>query len=312
MMFKGRIWIWIVVVVVCFIIHMFSIWIPIWSHTDEMTLTADVSTDNDLAEGLSNTTIDRIHCNIVSDEADIVISDNDALMIEGYTKYEDALYSPIVLYACNVGSYSNGFAQVGGSYSCYKIDLLKIIEALEAGDKTWQDVGLHTNVADGPVTLYIPGEASGYYDAVVELFYLTVNGGQVPDDAKKTELEPRVTAILDKCTKVNDVMQIMSDDYQASSVSHKIVIGPEYLYSRGGNCVGSGSSNQYRIVYLLHTTYLNADIHVKNFSDADNQISERFFELMKADNYFMRKSGWRIENSTFNVNTISSTHSVSP
>lgn len=308
-MFKGKLWLWVIIIIVCFTAQWLIESIPVWTHTDDVSVGINVETDNDLDSVLSNTTLNKFNISITDDGPDIVISDEQN-EIDGYTKYENYLYSPMVAYASAVRDYNDGFIAVPNTDNCYKIDLYSVLIAVENG-ATWKSIGINEKVAKGTATLYIPNEQSPYYDEVVDLFYLTLNQGKVPTAEEREELTGKVNNILSKCQKVADINQMVYEEYKNPTDEHKILIGPEFLYLRGKDeSMGPGkdsrgytNTKQYRPIYFLDTVTVSADIYIKNDTDK-TEILTNFVNAIKSKSDFMDTTGWRIKNYSFGLSNV--------
>jgi hypothetical protein len=304
-MYKGRLGLWILSVIICLIVSLGVKWIPTWFETTDLNISISIDGDADFSQVVANEKINGIKMYVRDDDPDVIITSNTLANTENYKVYDDILYSPLVMYACGIYNNDDGFISVAGSSNKYKVDLYAILTAMESG-KDWESIGFHKNVANGKITLYIPNEQCAYYNDVVELFYLTLNNGKTPDEATREALRPRVNTILSQCNTVSDIAQAIADEYSDPSKTHKVFIGPEYLYRRHvGSSIGSGSDStkQFRHVYFLNTVYLTADIYVSK-ADEDIQIGEQFIEKIKTKKHFMQQTGWRIKNSTFDLDDV--------
>ena len=314
-MFKGRIGLWVAIVVICLLFNWLTPIVPTWFESNDLNVKIDVETDNDMAQVLANKKINNIRIYVQNDDTDVIVTSDYVGNMENYTVYEDYLYSPLVMYVRNsIYSNSEGFINVPGTDYCYKVDLYSILVAMEQG-KTWESLGFSKKVANGAVKLCIPNEQSSYYDEVVDLFYLTLNDGEVPSNKDMDELGPRVVALLEKCDKVTDIVQVVYDEYKNPSDTYKVLIGPEYLYRRGAGSSMSSSDNSsktYRPVYFLHTVCLTANVCVKNGLDGENEVGSKFIEKMKSKYHFMYQTGWRVKNSTFDLDNLSYVYFETP
>ena len=310
-MFKGRIWIWVTVIVCCLLTKLMIGWVPTWFESEEVTFNTDVSMDTNMREMIKGYEISGY--DMISDDnnPDIIITDKiDTL--DGYTKYENMLYSPLVLYAVqDAGDYPDGFIKVPNNSQALRVDLYTILTAMENG-KNWEDIGMHKSVISGAVTLYIPNEMNSYYSKVVDLFYMTFNNGEMPSDERKAELEKKVNNILSKCHKIPDITQGVYEEKENNSKEGKVFIGPEYLYNRGSNSsFGTGYDDSFRPIHFMKTVFLYSDVFVKN-ADIPEDISEdnvvyfpsELVKEMKEESDFMDRTGWRVKKSTFELSSV--------
>lgn len=304
-MFKGRLKLWVSILVICLIITYFSQIVSIvydvgktilsYCETKELSVYSQLNNDRNLSELLSFKKINgyKLSTND-SESADIMfISDDDYVCSEDYTKHEDFLKSPIVLFTRDLSdgsSYKSGFITV--TDYAYNVNLLTILEAMENG-LNWEDLNVYHKVASGPVVLYIPNEATDYYDAVVELFYLTLNNGVEPTEIQRRTLKPRVDKLLEQCVKVTDMCQTLEYDYYNSSKYKKVYVGPEFLLKRVRNEV----ANWYMPVYFLDTVSLTIDIYTRNDSD----IATAFLDKIQNKESFFNITGWRVLNHQYKL-----------
>lgn len=303
-MFKGRIGIWISVLLCCSIITGLINWVPTWFQEYETTISVNIEKDNEFSEQISDKSIGDFKMRTRDSGADIIVSDSGE-NIDGYTKYENLLYSPIVMYTvADIYDHSEGFIKVSNNSSAFKADLYSILVGIENG-KEWKDLGVSNKVARGPVTLYIPNEQNSYYEDVIELFYMTLNNGNIPSDDERDMLESRVNNIVSKCTKVVSITQSVYDEYKNSSTNHKVFIGPEYLYQRGSdNSMSRSYDDSFQIVYLTKTITLYADMLIKESLSEEAVNVNSFIDEIQGDGKFMDCTGWRVQNSTFDLASV--------
>lgn len=312
-MYKGRLGIWITAVAICLVVSFAMQWIPMWLESNDLYVGIDVAYDVDMVQVLANKKINKIKLFSQNEDPDVLIVTENLTNQANYTKYEDVLYSPIVLYARGLYSYDDGLIRVDGSQYRHRVDLHSILIAIENG-KEWWDLGFDKYVANGLVTLYIPSPQSPYYDAVVDLFYMTMNNGKMPDEETREALTPQIDSILEKCRTVADIGQAINDEYSHDTKEHKIFVGPEYLYKRGSASVmgvGSSSNASFGPIYPQHTVYLTTNVYVKNV-DTENNVGRAFIENMKNKPEFMKETGWRVKNSVFALSDVSPVYIANP
>lgn len=309
-MYKGRIGIWASIIVAAILLQLLSnISFNIFAAPDDVKVNIDISYDDALATQMNNREYGDFHTISVGleSEPDIIIRDKgvEVSNLEDYTKTA-SLYSPLVFYS--LGGNVKGFVNLSSendSYPVLKVDLLSILNGLEAG-KTWQDLGFSKDVLSGPITLTIPNESNAYYSNVVDLFYATYNGGKMPTDEKKEELKDRVVSVLSKCNKVADVRQAMLD---AENKEKLACIGPEYIFIRGGNSFSSNSGSSFRLSYFNYTSNVKCDVYSKN-----NTVNDKGEEVISIGNKvvsdmhdvysFTKKFGWRVSQSSWDITNV--------
>lgn len=310
-MYKGRVGIWITVLVVCFAISFFATNIPKWFHTDNLTLSVHLEEDTVLADVMTNEKIDSFKFLANSTNGDIIITSFVTNELTGYNKIA-TLHSPLVLYFNSyVDEHSGGFVNVVKD-AVYKIDLKTVLTAMSE-DKEWSSLGMSDKVVSGTVRLCIPNESCGYYNDVVELFYITLNNGNVPTDAERTELKSKVDSLIAKCEKVTDINQSILNDCKEKKNSNRVYIGPEYLCVRnaGYYCARSNKNNSYYQsyypVYMTNHTFLKANVFARiTEDDSMNSVINDFKNVVIGDKDFFSSVGWRIENGTVDIRDVKS------
>lgn len=186
-----------------------------------------------------------------------------------------------------------------------KVDLYTIITAMEKG-QTWQEIGVHEKVVKDKIVLYIPDERNWYYPVVEDLFYLTINGGEMPTTEEREALKERVEKILDKCEKVSDVAKAINDEYVEDSKTGKVFIGPESLYFTSNGMSNSSNYNKFVPIYFTKTVTIYANIYVKNNYEENTNIAEDFIKTIQNKKGFMSDTGWRVKDSIFDIHDVSS------
>ena len=183
---------------------------------------------------------------------------------------ENAVTSPLVLYVIKqVDNYSDGFIQDDNNSYYLRINLRTILLAMEDGS-TWQDIGISRKVVDGKVTLSIPDQNDWTYPQVVELFYLTLNGGQTPTEEQRVELHPRVEKLLSKCNKCPQIAQAIADEAANPSEGYKVFLAPEYLYMTSKGMGASDTQYTFVPVYFTKTVHVTANAYLKTgYEDID-------------------------------------------
>ena len=284
-MFKGRLGIWILVL----LIAIGGPWryehIPAMLHTDDVAM--------------SQEKIGHFKVQTTSATPDVIFTtDNTAR--EGYELVENAVTSPLVLYVIKqVDNYSDGFIQDDNNSYYLRINLRTILLAMEDGS-TWQDIGISRKVVDGKVTLYIPDQNDWTYPQVVELFYMTLNGGQTPTEEQRAELQPRVEKLLSKCNKCPQIAQAIADEAANPSEGYKVFLAPEYLYMTSKGMGASDTQYTFVPVYFTKTVHVTANAYLKTgYEDID--LSHGLWEAMQSGKKFMEVTGWRTKDSKWNI-----------
>lgn len=313
-MYKGKLGYWVsiisIVLVIQFCITIVFPWMGTWFREETITVSANSMTDTGFMEVLGESTLGDFHFHVENNNPDFYFCDSsDEVVKTGYTKYSEALYSPMVLYVrYAVFDNNDGFIRINpsdNSQSPLQIDLYDILEGME-NNKEWKDIGVSTKVVKGNINIVIPNERSSYYDAVVDLFYLTLNNLKVPTESEYNLLTPRVNALLEKCEKMVDISKGLVSEYDKHSVDYKVFIGPECLFARGGDETGRNTTDQYNPVYFVKTTYVTMDMYIKDVQDgSDNGLIDEAYNYILSDTAFYRRTGWRLKNSYLNMSYVS-------
>ena len=310
-MYKGRIGIWTLAIVISVIVSFLVTNVPKWFHTDDITVTVQCKDDMVLGDMLTQDNVNSFKFVTTESGGDVVIAGEDVTSLDGYDKII-TMHSPLVLYFNSyIDDYNAGVIGVVSGI-VYKMDLKTILTAMESG-KEWADLGINGKVVSGKVNLCIPNESCGYYNDIVELFYFTLNDGHTLTDETRASLKARVDAIIEKCEKVVDIKQSIVDDCKKKDNSNRVYIGPEYLAIRHGGYIAirgnrnSGLDHSYHPVYMNHHMFVRANLFVKT---GDDGVGEDIVNLIK-DKFtnkddFVRTSGWRVQNETFDIRKVKS------
>lgn len=301
-MLKSRIGIWILVIVLCvggaFLVEN----VPTWFEKTETTFLSEIEDDN-LAESIVDGNYSGYYMKNSGEYRDIIFSASDEER-EGYKLEKDILYTPLVMYVnLDIDYHRDGFIEVNYSEKKNKINLLTVLTAMEE-NKTWEQIGIHKDVASDKITIYIPDENSWMYPYVEELFYITLNGGKAPNDEEKELLRERIKKLINKCTLVPDLSKEMLEECENQSKNKKVFIGPESLFMTT-NMLHSGSSNRFVPVYFNKTVFIYQNMYLKtNYENGEN-LANGFLNAIRKKDGFMEDCGWRVKDSTFELNNVS-------
>lgn len=296
-MFKGRLGVWILTLLIAIGGPWLYKQIPIWLHTDNVVVASEL-TNIDMLEAMSQEKFGHFKVQTTTETPDVIFS-TDNTVRSGYECIENAVTSPLVLYVIQgVDNHKNGFIQDDNNQYYLRINLRTILEAIE-DNATWQDIGINKKVLEGKVTLHIPDANDWCYPKVVELFYLTLNGGVTPTEDQRAEMKDRVDAILSRCRKCPSIAQAIADEATNPSDDHKAFLAPEYLFitSKG---MGANSTTHFVPVYLTKTVHIAANAYLKTgYTDID--LSHELLKAMQSSKAFMSVTGWRIKDSKFDI-----------
>ena len=241
------------------------------------------SSDNLLRRNLGNVEAVEFDYKLYDtmDSVDIIVKESSNTTINGYKKYSNYVYTPIVLIARRACLEENsGFTVYnsgGASSTCYK-DLLPILVAIEEG-KQYSDIGIAKDVASGEVKLCIPSESNLYYNAVVDTIYATLNGG-VPTEAERQHLKERVDNILSKCEKVEDIGTTIYNVYKKDDKNYTLFLAPENTLGISIYPINTSNNGSWNIVYLNKTCGYYFDVFIRDCENHDalfNSITSKAF-----------------------------------
>lgn len=229
---------------------------------------------------------------------------NDALLglpgknIENFTEYQNAIYSPLVLY---VGDHAynsdSGFSvnEIENSKSSRSVskDLKTILLAMEEG-KTWQDIGINEKCLTGEIKLTIPDENNNLRPYVKELFLINL-GEEVSSENIDTLLE-RAENLMKKCNVTEDIHNFLKMNSERDDFQKVAVVAPEYLMKidTGTTFYTSENSDKKQTyfvpIYPTKTVSLNYSLYLNNNFDKEKQNS--IFKLYSGEEIFL-KTGFR-------------------
>lgn len=306
--YQARIWIWLGVLLCMLLYKGITILIEeVGKVIPEAYVYIDVhdNTDIDMLENVANVPMQNWDIKVTTNKEDAPVIFSDADSYTGYTKYEGYLSSPLVLYVGNgcTSTKDSFFIKLGDTSSDpVKCDLYTLLKAVEE-EQEWQDIGVPKEVAKGIVTLTIPNERCYYYTKIVDLFYLTLNGGMTVTDEDKDRLEDEVNRILLKCNKVIDISAEMNSDYKESAnKATKVFIGPEYLWFRKNqNYIETQYTGQFRPVYPHKTVAISLNMFIKE----DNQFANDFLQSIINKTSFSVETGYRVKNRRYDMKSMS-------
>lgn len=299
-MFKGRLGIWIFVLILAIGGPWLYENIPVWLHTDNAVVASELNNIDMLAE-MSQQKYGHFRVQTTTELPDIVFSASTEERT-GYELIKNAVTSPLVLYVLHtVDNYEQGFIQSDIKPYFLRVNLHTILTAMEH-NQTWADIGINKKVLEGSVTLHIPDENDWSYSTVEELFYLTLNKGDAPTEERKEELKPRVDALLAKCVKCPSIAQAITDEATQPSDQRKAFLAPEYLYLTIKG-MDSNTTSNFVPIYFTKTVHLTVNAYLKtDYTDLD--ISHGLWDAMKSKKDFMSDTGWRVKDSTFDITKV--------
>lgn len=306
-MFKGRPGVWAGVIAAClaisFLINVMPNFFRNLFFEEKVTVSVNASMDDMLASELNRYSFKKLQLYYTTEgNPDVIIQDASSDTIEGYTKYENKLSSTLVMYVRNsaIGN-PEGFIYTNSTESSpMYIDLKRVLEVMENGG-SWKELNINTRVVNGDVVLYIPQKSDPWYPMVEELFYVTLNDGKTPSTNERAKLKPRVDAIIDKCVQAASISQGIQDEYNKETRTHKVFIGPEYLFMPVGYSMSRRNQNAFIPVNIKNSPIVYMDV----FAKSDSKVAESFISKITETCTFMAHAGWRVKDYTFDIKEIS-------
>ena len=87
-MFKGRVWIWVIVIICCLLTKFMIGWVPTWFESEEVSFKADISTDGNIGEMLKGYSVSGYDMILDDSNPGVIITDK-VDTIDGYKKYDN-------------------------------------------------------------------------------------------------------------------------------------------------------------------------------------------------------------------------------
>ena len=259
-----RVIIWVSVITVT--LSSSAIWKAITTPKPEIVVSADTT-----KYGLKNVqkiSVKGYKTRFSSDNADLII-DKPNLEKDGYTEYNNAFYSPLVVIMPNRAFEANsGLVITDTSYSQSSRTATKnlrvILEAMEQ-DKTWEEFGFNKEITEGKVQLAIPDKYSNLRPYIKDLFIL--NLADEINENNILDLSLRADKIMEKCYQVEDIETYLRANFEKDGFGKIALIMPEYMISDYNSMfyVDVEETNSYFVpVYPTKTTAINYSLYFKD------------------------------------------------
>lgn len=204
------------------------------------------------------------------EEPDIIFDKINASYTD-YKKLNSDIFSPFVLIVNeNAVNVTSGFSVLNTEKKIkgrtIEKNLFNILEGIEQ-DKSWQDIGIHSDCLEGPIVLGVPDAYSPYRDKIKELFMINLSVKKITEENYK-ELEERAEKILAKCKQIENPIAYLS----ANKGNKVAIIAPEYILENDNDNIYRSSTNIeedinpnfFVPVYLTRTNAIEYSIFVKN------------------------------------------------
>lgn len=208
----------------------------------------------------------------------VAIIDKPDLEKENYTEINKSIYSPLVMYVgIKATDVDSGFSVSDTNFSNSNIkvqkNLFNILDAME-NNKTWQDIGINSDVLEGTVRLAVPDKYSPYRDQVKDLFMLNLTEKDITSE-NYNELSLRADDILNKCIQVEDPKSYLVMNKDKENAGKIVLIAPEYImrFDRDNifpyNNSNYDKENFFVPVYPTKTTAIAYSLYIKNGIDVE-------------------------------------------
>lgn len=310
-MFKGKIWTWVIVLAVCSLFYwFFNIVVPSFGTDGNIVINSEILENDSFLQDLTGVKFNKYRTVISSDNPEIVFSLNSEKL--GYSKYENFISSPMVLYfPYEIDSYPDGFSVVGKSTSYttpFKCDLNGILNAIEQ-EKTWEEAGYSKRVFKGKVQLIIPNESSVLYEDTKRLFLKNLYDIDKLNEEELKKAENRVKEIMNKCVKVFDVRASIHEAYEKDTFIQKdqtaVIVAPEYLYIQIGEATSSSYSDSYIPIYPMKGHFINANLYCIETEEPEKvEKYEKVLKNFKEKGKLYDNTGWRVTDRTYSLTGI--------
>ena len=277
-MYKGRIWVWSLVLVIAIVISNFSgIKGEYFKPAEKVKVYVD-NADSVFAENILNDEKIRGIKFIYTDKenADIIIQKESNEEISGFEKYDNIFYSPFVLtsFDTNCGFFAKTIKE---EYP--KIDFKDYLERMEKGElATNYYFEKESRNIDEELALCIPDKNNAYYEDIRKFFLITLYNTPTTEE-NKDERFARIDKILSKCTQIS-----LSEFYERRLYPYSLYLTTE--------AIGYDDPK----IYPQKSYSVSYDIYLKK----DNkEFNEKFLDIIKNNKKAFEKSYFRIKNCTF-------------
>lgn len=302
-MYKGKFKIWFCIVII-------SLLCPLISNAfNKNTYTLYSELDSDFVDRFNSKKL-KVNFSVINNKnADIILCKNSDTKVDGYTKYENQIYSELIVFLQTnkfCGKDCSFYVAAKNSINLFNniTDLKLLFEAIE-NDKTYADIGLipienhnsedtkdsYVNL-DNKIKLYLPSKGLYYYDDVKKLIAYALNG-YTYENIEDEELQLRVENIIKKSNFYNSDTDLSKklNNYVLTD-ERGIYIAPSYI--RDDSFFTTTSSGLYNLsFYPSKTINVSYDLFIK-----DNEInnhSEEIMNFLKSKNFFYNTG---LKNST--------------
>ena len=272
---------WIIVIGLVFGGYHFITWLM--TPNPDLSINCDFTEFNELVS-IEDVGISGYNTKFNKTNSPDVIIDLPEKEHKTYKENKDYWYSPMVLYSGNfVLEEDSGFI-IGNlddqkSYRNASKNLKPILEAIE-NDKTWKDVGVNSKeLKDKKVKLIIPDEYSKLHNYVKELFFVNLGGYDNMPEEDFIILMNRVSKIIHKCEKVEDINTYLTNAVENKKTSF-VAVASEYVMN--DNYAFSTDNSAYLTpIYPQKTISVRYSIYTKQ--DLSRELEEKLLDKYNSD-----------------------------
>jgi len=288
-MYKNRFFIWIAVLLIWFTITS-MMRIDINGMLEKTNIiNVEFRTDSIAKSALSSNAINGININAVEKDGDIIIA-RGIDEVKGYERIDDYIYSPIVCYFPNdFNRPTNMFYKVGGN-SIF-VNMPTIVDVV-INEKTLGEAGItdEEEYKDNKIVFNMPSKGSLYYDQALESLYISLNHNRVPTDEERKEIEPTISALLDKSVECNDISKKAFD---VNKGDYNIFIGPEFCLRNSSGFSSINDKGYYTISYFEKSVILKYDIFINQNHEDVEKLKETVENGIIQNKYFVDNTVYR-------------------
>lgn len=310
-MYKGKIKIWISLLLLSVVIYNFGFIQNAFSNkfkTTNYTAKTSISDSNLTNQILSySKSRTKLKSSESVSEPDIIIKESsENAKMDGYTIYDNQFTSPLVMFM-PLDAYreneSLGIAKqtVSGSWHSYSWiikDMKTFLEALEKDD-TYESIGfIEKYFGTGKVKIAIPKNSVYYYNDVRILIALTLNDYNY-ENLEDKALQERVDNIISKCDKYEDAATYINGIVDKGKKGEKtIVIAPEYISIHNQSINTTGDSYNYIQCMPTKTINVSFDMFLKN--NEEEKYYDKLLYVLSQEG-FTNNTGLRSKDRDFNI-----------
>lgn len=261
-MYKSRFYLWAIILIAVILINTASK-IDIKSLVIEnRDVTINVDTDIAVKSVLTSAHTGCLRLVQTTDNPAIIIENGSNETKDGYLKFNNAIYSPIILYIPTDYNTPSELYYTLGENAKF-VSFKKVAEAIINGS-TLGELGIHDGkYKNNTIVLNIPSSDTFYYDAVVEQIYVALNDNKIPTEQDRERLETTVNKLLSKSISCNDVSKKIEDN---DGKTYNIFIAPEFYLGDSNYYSVTTGRGYYQTIYFEKNVALGYDVFVQTES----------------------------------------------